>query len=90
MARVELNSEWASCDRVKKIGGRNIGGGGGFLLKVAFKARQGNLPAKCFLKRLIRHRAQSVGRSERARVKRFQQQRSFYEYGVEFDIPLLC
>ena len=63
MARVELNSEWASCDRVKKIGGRNIGGGGGgFLLKVAFKARQ---PA-CQMFSKEAHQTQStVGRSVR-------------------------
>ena len=61
MARVELNSEWASCDRVKKIGGRNIGGGG-FLLKVAFKARQ---PA-CQMFSKEAHQTQStVGRSVR-------------------------
>ena len=75
-AATEFRMVGLRTDRVKRLkGGRGKEGGGGFLLKVAFKAAAAAilLPAKCFLKRLIRQcsgektaarsRPSSVGKS---------------------------
>ena len=87
-SRAEFRMGELRSSKKRKIGGRNIGGG--FLLKVAFKAKQSNLPAcQMFSKEPHQTVVRSVGQRKSEKISTAAFVPSILLFSVK-EIAALC